>query len=150
MHIARVAEGSRGGRHDSRYLSCQDMAIGSCSGYSQAGSSVGTRVLAHEVCRQRFWRVHHCPTRPLRFSRLSVSVAWRLTTESAFCVNRLIASRLLYGLTTTSADCVSGKTEYVWISFLGNRSFIRSRIKLPNPEPVPPAIECRNINPYQK
>lgn len=50
-----------------------------------------------------------------------------LTTESAFCVNRLIAKRLLYGFTTTSADCVSGKTEYVWMSFLGKRSFIRSR-----------------------
>lgn len=77
-----------------------------------------------------------------------MSPIWvNLTTESAFWVNRLIASKLLYGFTTTSADCVSGKTEYVWMSFFGNRSFIRSRIKLPSPEPVPPAMECRNMNP---
>ena len=33
------------------------------------------------------------------------------------------------------------------MSFFGNLSFNRSSIKEPNPEPVPPAIECMSIKP---
>lgn len=40
-----------------------------------------------------------------------------------------------------------GKTEYVWISFLGKRSFSRSSRYEPIPDPVPPAIECDRTNP---
>lgn len=69
----------------------------------------------------------------------------RTTTESALLTKRFIARSELYGCTTTSDD--SGKTEYVWMSFLGNRSFKRSRRKEPSPDPVPPAIECSSMNP---
>jgi hypothetical protein len=42
---------------------------------------------------------------------------------------------------------VSGNTEYVCISFFGNRSFILSRMKLPIPDPVPPAMEWSSMKP---
>jgi hypothetical protein len=69
------------------------------------------------------------------------------TTESAFCVNLRMARRLLYGCTTTPEFCVSGNTEYVWMSFFGYRSFSLSSRKLPRPDPVPPAIECNIMKP---
>lgn len=59
-----------------------------------------------------------------------------------------MVSSELYGWTTTSPDSVLGKTEYVWMSFFGKRSLSRSRRKEPRPEPVPPAIEWRSINPW--
>lgn len=75
----------------------------------------------------------------------------RTTTESAFSVNLLMASKLLYGWTTTSPTlCVSGNTEYVCISFLGNRSFSFSSRKLPSPDPVPPAMECSSMKPSRE
>ena len=46
-----------------------------------------------------------------------------------------------------TSDVSSGKTEKVYIIFLGNLSFNFSKTKEPKPEPVPPAIECVNINP---
>lgn len=43
-----------------------------------------------------------------------------------------------------------GKTEYVWIIFFGNLSLILSKTKLPNPLPVPPAIECVKTKPSKE
>lgn len=42
-----------------------------------------------------------------------------------------------------------GNTEYVWINFLGYRSFRRSNRNEPMPDPVPPAIECNSMKPWR-
>ena len=79
--------------------------------------------------------------------RLS-AVLSRTTTASALSVRRFSVSSELYGCTTTSPpSCWLGKTEEVWMSFLGKRSLRHSRRKEPMPEPVPPAMEWHMRNP---
>ncbi len=88
-------------------------------------------------------------------SRCSRSTAMRFsavlsstTTLSAFSVSRFSASSALYGCTTTSELSVwFGNTEYVWISFFGNRSFSFSSKNDPSPDPVPPATEWHSEKP---
>ena len=70
------------------------------------------------------------------------------TTESALFTNLFNVSTELYGCTTTSdVSAWFGNTEYVDITFLLYLSFNLSNKKLPNPLPVPPAIECNIKNP---
>lgn len=115
VHISGVTEGRRRSRHNSRNLgviSASRLADGRlltswfvCWKEGSCTWSLSATILERAPLSNTTWNANLAKP-------VINSLGWQcLTTESAFCVNRLIASKLLYGLTTTSADCVSGKTE---------------------------------------